>query len=808
MNYLKTLFGADPRQFGMLFALFALVAFFQIKTDGLVLTSANLMNLLNGNVYILVLAIGMVLVIIAGQIDLSVGSVAAFAGIAVAIALRDWGIPPWGGVALCLAIGVLIGAWQGFWIAYVGIPGFVVTLAGMMLFRGANQFIGKSNTIPVPPQIQYLGGGYLPTHAHYIGLNDPTLILGLAAILWLVIGTLRARRQTIRLGGEVLPARVIAIRMVLLGGIIAWLTFQFASGRPGTSFPVPGLILVSLVWLYSFIAGRTILGRHIYAVGGNIQAAQLSGVNTRRVNFLVMMNMSILAALAGLMFIGRATASGPFDGVNWELDAISAVFIGGAAVSGGVGTVIGSVIGGLVMAVLNNGLQLMGVGTDMTQIIKGLVLLVAVAFDIYNKRQGRPSIIGLIFRTRASAALTPSRAKPGGGTTPVIGDHPSGLAVRSPALREALELLTVGVVAVSLVVAMYLPGIGLRKSAVSVESQTRTAATVGVSGFTPGSLIGVSLPQKTSENWVLAERLFRDGLKAAGFRSDVQFANGGVPEQQNQISAMVARGAKVIIVGAIDGSQLGGQLREAEDAGTLVIAYDRLLANTAAVDYYIAYDNFKVGVLQGQSLLEGLQRRKGHAPWNIELLAGSPDDANSKVFFNGAMSVLQPRIADGTLVVRSGQVSFAKTATQGWKAENAQRRMDTLLAGIYAREPLHGVLAPNDTLARAALTATRAAGKDIPVVTGQDSEVESVKSIFRGEQYSTINKDTTALVQHAINMVADIQQGRAPQINDDKSYNNGVKVVPAYLLKPQIVTQDNVQTAYESDPVLKRIVNP
>jgi putative multiple sugar transport system permease protein len=807
MNYLKKLFGGDPRQFGMLFALFALVAFFQIKTDGLVLTSANLMNLLNGNAYILVLAIGMVLVIIAGHIDLSIGSVAAFAGIVVALALRDWGISPWGAVALCLAIGALIGAWQGFWIAYVGIPGFVVTLAGMMLFRGANQFIGKSNTIPVPPEIQYLGGGYLPTHAHDIGLNDPTLVLGLAAILWLVIGTLRARRLTIRLGGEVLPARVVAVRMVLLGGIIAWLTYQFASGRPGTSFPVPGLILVSLVLLYSFIAGRTILGRHIYAVGGNIQAAQLSGVNTRRVNFLVMMNMSILAALAGLMFIGRATASGPFDGVNWELDAISAVFIGGAAVSGGVGTVIGSVIGGLVMAVLNNGLQLMGVGADMTQIIKGLVLLAAVAFDIYNKSQGRPSIIGLIFRTRTRAASAPSVAAPA-GTTPAIGDHPSGLAARSPALRGALELLTVGVVVVSILVALYLPGSGQRKGAASVERQARTAATGGVSGFAPGSLIGVALPQKTSENWVLAERLFREGLKVGGFRSDVQFANGGVPEQQNQISAMVTLGTKVIIVGAIDGSQLGGQLQEAKGAGVLVIAYDRLLTNTAAVDYYVAYDNFKVGVLQGQALLEGLQQRKGRAPWNIELLAGSPDDANSKVFFNGAMSVLQPRIADGTLVVRSGQVSFEKAATQGWKAENAQRRMDTLLAGVYAREPMHGVLAPNDTLARTALTATRAAGKDLPVVTGQDSEVESVKSILRGEQYSTINKDTGALVRHAITMVADIQQGRVLEINDDKSYNNGVKIVPAYLLEPQIVTQENVRTAYENDPLLKRIVNP
>lgn len=800
MNYLKTLFGGDPRQFGMLFALFALVTFFQIKTDGLVLTSANLMNLLNGNAYILVLAIGMVLVIIAGHIDLSVGSVAAFAGIVVALALRDWGIPPWGGVLLCLLIGALIGAWQGFWIAYVGIPGFVVTLAGMMLFRGANQFIGKSNTIPVPPEIQYLGGGYLPTYVQDTGLNDPTLVLGLAAILWLVIGTLRARRLSIRLGSDVLPARVVAVRMVLLGGIIAWLTYQFASGRPGTSFPVPGLILVSLVMLYGFIAERTILGRHIYAVGGNIQAAQLSGVNTRHVNFLVMMNMSILAALAGLMFIGRATASGPFDGVNWELDAISAVFIGGAAVSGGVGTVIGSVIGGLVMAVLNNGLQLMGVGADMTQIIKGLVLLVAVAFDIYNKRQGRPSIIGFLFRNRTRAAgVQPTEKKRDAG------NYLFGPAARFPALKEALELLIVGVVAVSLVFALYLPGSGWLNRASLLES--RAVARGGVNGFAPGSLIGVSLPQKTSENWVLAERLFLTGMKEAGFRSDVQFANGGVPEQQNQISAMITRGAKVIIVGAIDGSQLGGQLQEAKDAGALVIAYDRLLTNTAAVDYYVAYDNFKVGVLQGQALLEGLLQRKGRAPWNIELFAGSPDDANSKVFFNGAMSVLTPRIADGTLLIRSGQVSFAKAATPGWKSENAQRRMDTLLAGVYAREPLHGVLAPNDTLARAALTAARAAGKDIPVVTGQDSEVESVKSILRGEQYSTVNKDTSALVRHAITMVADLQQGRAPEINDDHSYNNGVKIVPAYLLEPQIVIQDNVRTAYEKDPVLKHIVN-
>jgi putative multiple sugar transport system permease protein len=436
MKFLKDLFGGDPRQFGMLFALVVLVTFFQIQTQGLMLTSANVMNLLNGNAYILVLAIGMVLVIIAGNIDLSVGSVAAFAGILVALALRDGGLPTWAAVPFCLAIGALIGAWQGFWVAYVGIPGFVVTLAGMMLFRGANQYVGQSNTIPVPAEIQFLGGGYLPEIGPSLGAgySNLTLLLGLAAILWLVLGTLRARRRTRRLGGELSPPGIMVARLLLLGVVIAYLTYLFASGRPGTSFPVPGLILVSLVLLYSFIAERTILGRHVYAVGGNIQAARLSGVNTRRVNFLVMMNMSMLAALAGLMFVGRATASGPFDGVNWELDAISAVFIGGAAVSGGVGTVIGSVIGGLVMAVLNNGLQLMGVGADMTQIIKGLVLLLAVAFDVYNKTQGRPSLLGLLFPRPVAAGPVPAITAAAGSAPPPV--------ARPRSLKRALGLLS------------------------------------------------------------------------------------------------------------------------------------------------------------------------------------------------------------------------------------------------------------------------------------------------------------------------------------------------------------------------------
>ncbi len=788
MKFLKHIFGGDIRQFGMMFALVALVLFFQVRTGGLVLTSVNMMNLLNGNAYILALALGMVLVIIAGHIDLSVGSVAAFAGLLSAIAMRDWGLPPWAAVLLCLATGLAIGAWQGFWVAYVGVPAFVVTLAGMMLFRGANQWLGKSNTIPVPPAIQYLGGGYLPEIGPETAYNNLTLLLGLVAILSLVAGALWTRHEARRLGASVIPAGALGFRLILLGAAIAYLTYMFATGRPGTSFPVSGLILLGLTMIYSFLAGRTVFGRHVYAVGGNIQAARLSGVNTKRVNFVVIMNMAVLAALAGLMFVGRATASGPFDGVSWELDAISAVFIGGAAVSGGVGTVVGSLIGGLVMAVLNNGLQLMGVGADMTQIIKGLVLLMAVALDVYNKTQGRASLIGRLLR-KAQPAPSPTEQ--------------TGEASQKPATANGrLSVIIQAVVAIAFSALLVL----IFRAGGRKESSRHDGLLTD--GFPKSSFIGVAMPQKTSENWVLAEKVFREGLADVGYAFDVQFANGGVPEQENQINAMLARNARVLIIGAIDGSQLGSQLREARRAGAVVIAYDRLLVNSPDVDYYVAYDNYKVGELQGRALLEGLSRRKGMPPWNIELIAGSPDDANSRVFFNGAMSVLTPKIDEGALVVRSRQTTFAQAATQGWKSENAQRRMDTIFAGTYAKAELHGILAPNDTLARAALTSAKSAGRALPVVTGQDSEIESVKSIVRGEQYSTINKDTTALVRHTISMVNDLQQGIAPAVNDTNSYNNGVKIVAAFLLEPQIVTQENVREAYVRDPVLGRIVAP
>ncbi|HET9517279.1 MAG TPA: sugar-binding protein [Actinoplanes sp.] len=323
-------------------------------------------------------------------------------------------------------------------------------------------------------------------------------------------------------------------------------------------------------------------------------------------------------------------------------------------------------------------------------------------------------------------------------------------------------------------------------------------------GFPANSLIGVALPSKTSENWVLAGALFTKGLADAGFTSDVQYAGASttVADQQAQITAMVTKGAKVIVIGATDAAQLATQVEAAKTAGATVIAYDRLITNTAAVDYYVAFDNFKVGVLQGQALLEGMKAKKPTGPYTIELFAGSPDDNNASVFFNGAMSVLQKEIDAKNVVVGSGQVDFKQVTTDGWKAENAQKRMDSLLTSTYSTKTLDGVLSPNDTLARAILTSVEGAGKPLPIVTGQDSEVESVKSIMAGKQYSTINKDTRTLVAETIKMVKALQAGTPPTTNDTTSYDNGVKVVPAYLLPPMIVTKKNAAEAYANDPKL------
>ncbi|MET4583011.1 putative multiple sugar transport system permease protein [Conyzicola nivalis] len=428
---LKNLFGGGGslKQFGILGALVVIILIFQIWTGGKTLQPGNIINIVQQYSYILILAIGMVMVIIAGHIDLSVGSVAAFTGIIVALAMKDWNFPWWAAIILGLVVGALIGTWHGFWVAYIGVPAFIVTLAGMLIWRGGNQLIGDSATVPVEAGFQVIGKGYLPEVGPNFGVNNLTMLLGFLVVLVLIGLEVRGRRTRKVMGAAADPVWLSVLRVVILGGVVLVAAYLFATGRVGTSFPVSGIILAALVIGYSFLTNNTIIGRHIYAVGGNKHAAELSGVNSKRVNFFVMMNMSVLAALAGMIFVARSQASGPFDGVGWELDAIAAVFIGGAAVSGGIGTVAGSIIGGLVMAVLSNGLALKGIQSDLVQIIKGLVLLIAVGVDVYNKTQGRPSIIGLMTNRNKSGAAptndsTSNEVTPGGGTpdTVVPGD--------------------------------------------------------------------------------------------------------------------------------------------------------------------------------------------------------------------------------------------------------------------------------------------------------------------------------------------------------------------------------------------------
>lgn len=320
-------------------------------------------------------------------------------------------------------------------------------------------------------------------------------------------------------------------------------------------------------------------------------------------------------------------------------------------------------------------------------------------------------------------------------------------------------------------------------------------------GFPEGSLIGVALPQKTSQNWQDAEVAFPKALEAAGFKSQVQFANGGVAEQQGQITSLITNGAKVLIIGAIDGSQLGSQLAQAKAAGIPVISYDRLITNSADVDYLVTFQPTKVGELQGESLLKGMTDRAGHpAPFNIELFAGSPDDNNAKIFFEGAMNKLQPMIDSGDVVVPSGQVSFQQVATKGWDPKEAQSRMDAILQANYGGDTLlDGVLSPNDTIARALITSITNAGKKVPPMTGQDSDVASIALIFNDVQYSTIDKPTQKQVDASVEIVKTLSQGEKP--NFPKTSDNGKTKIPTDFLDPTLVTKENLAEVYKGDPV-------
>ena len=319
------------------------------------------------------------------------------------------------------------------------------------------------------------------------------------------------------------------------------------------------------------------------------------------------------------------------------------------------------------------------------------------------------------------------------------------------------------------------------------------------SGIEEGAVIGVSLPWLGTQNWKEAEEMFKTELEAAGFKPLIQAADNKVPQQQQQIESMIQNGAKVIVVGPIDGTQLGAVLEEAKAAGVYVIGYDRLLENTTGVDGVVQFGSVKTGELQAQALLDGLKEMKGEGPWNIELFGGGPADPNAPNFFKGAMSVLQPLIDDGTLTVVSGQTDFAQCATQDWDNSKAQARMDSLLSGFYSDKEIHGVLSPNDGIARAIITSCEQAGQAIPAISGLDAENESVEWVWAGRQYSTVAKPTDALVAATIEIIKSLQAGNGMPTTDVK-VNNGKIDVLVYELPPVVVTKDNAKEVFANDP--------
>lgn len=338
-----------------------------------------------------------------------------------------------------------------------------------------------------------------------------------------------------------------------------------------------------------------------------------------------------------------------------------------------------------------------------------------------------------------------------------------------------------------------------KKEASKVEEKKSEAVVEEKKGFPADATIGVSLPWLGTQNWKEADVMFKEELEKAGFKVILQAADNKVAQQQQQIESMIQNGAKVIVVGPIDGSQLGTVLEEAEAAGVYVIGYDRLIENTTGVDGIVQFGSVKTGEIQAQALLEGLAKEKGAGPYNIELFGGGPADPNAPNFFKGAMSVLQPKIDDGTLTVVSGQLDFTQCATADWDNSKAQARMDSLLSGFYSDKEIHGVLCPNDGIARAIITSCEQAGQKIPVVSGLDAENESVEWVWAGKQYSTVAKPTDALVGKTVEVIKALQAG-----NDmpafDVTVNNGKKDVGIYELPPLVVTKENIKEAFANDP--------
>jgi putative multiple sugar transport system substrate-binding protein len=308
--------------------------------------------------------------------------------------------------------------------------------------------------------------------------------------------------------------------------------------------------------------------------------------------------------------------------------------------------------------------------------------------------------------------------------------------------------------------------------------------------------VGIAMPTKSSARWISDGESMVKYFKEKGYKTDLQYAEDDIPNQLAQVENMITKGAKVLVVAAIDGTTLSNALQKAADKGIKVIAYDRLIRGSKNVDYYATFDNFQVGVLQAGAIVDKLGLKQGKGPFNIELFGGSPDDNNAFFFYDGAMSVLKPYIDSGKLVVRSKQMGMDKVGTLRWDGAVAQARMDNLLSAFYGKEKVHAVLSPYDGLSIGILSSLKGVGycsaqQPCPIVTGQDAEIPSVKSMLRGEQSSTVFKDTRELAKVTVSMVDALMSGKQPEVNDTKTYNNGVKVVPSYLLKPVAVDSSN-----------------
>jgi len=369
----------------MVFALFVVILFFQITTDGILLMPLNVSNIIQQNGYIIILACGMMLCILTGgNVDLSVGSVAGFIGAISAVLVLRMGVSTPAAILISLLIGVAIGAWHGFWIAYVGVPAFIATLAGMLLFRGLTLALLQGVSLaPMPNDYSFIAAGFVPDARGIGNMMMVTMVAAVVISLFYVVTQVYARRKRQSYGFDVQHINIFALQLAIVCAVIIFIASRLAQHR-GT--PMVLAIVGVLILIYSFITNRTVFGRRIYAFGGNKVAAKLSGINTKRVLFAVYANMGLLAAISGIIFTGRLNSATPKGGDGFELDAIAACFIGGASTTGGIGTIVGAVIGGLLMGVLNNGMAIMGISIDWQQAVKGIVLLLAVAFDVMQKK--------------------------------------------------------------------------------------------------------------------------------------------------------------------------------------------------------------------------------------------------------------------------------------------------------------------------------------------------------------------------------------------------------------------------------------